>query len=183
MHSHPYSVTGAHMRGVSDAHTVMSTTAIRTSLGWREFGPCGATSDDDDAKADWLPQWFANTYGPFLIKPVVKLSVVLVFCVFFVVQTSLWFEEVTYGTRNSDIVKDDTYQRDFYVRHEDDYVLYAADFITRSADFSVRHLPSLPLSSVCAGCCLMMPARLDRSLAGNHACVRFTVHASVLVSR
>lgn len=71
------------------------------------------------------------------MKPLVKVAVLVVFLGFFIAQTYLWFEEVDYGTRNSDIVSDGTYQKDFFTKLEDYYLLYGGDFTTRSFDFNV----------------------------------------------
>lgn len=69
-------------------------------------------------------------------KPV-RVCILGLFAALFATQTYLWFAETEVGARNSDIVQDGTYQRDFYVRSEDDYLLYLSDFVTTSTEFNM----------------------------------------------
>lgn len=107
----------------------MYLTAIRTTRGWRECGPCGPTKDVKD-KPNATAAWFANTYAPFIMKKPVRLCILALFTALFATQTYLWFEDTEVGARNSDILKDGTYQRDFYVRSDADYGAFTADFVT-----------------------------------------------------
>eukprot|EP00041_Stephanoeca_diplocostata_P029099 m.850576 g.850576 ORF g.850576 m.850576 type:complete len:85 (+) comp23491_c0_seq45:3231-3485(+) len=69
-------------------------------------------------------------------KPV-RVCILVLFAALFATQTALWFEEAEVGARNSDLVEDGTYQREFYTRSEDDYLVYLSDFVTKSDEFNV----------------------------------------------
>lgn len=118
---------------------VLVVDTMRTANAYREFVCCSKNDVVDTSKATQqgaLNRFAEYVYAPFLMKPASKAAVVVVFTAFFSFQTYRFFAETEQGIRQSDIVLDGSYQKDFFVLNEENFVQYGADFTTKSTDFS-----------------------------------------------
>jgi hypothetical protein len=104
-------------------------------------GSTPAFADADDAEEESslskvISTAFKRSYGPFLMKPAVKVVVLVLFGTFFAIQVYFLTTHSEYGMKYAGFTVKGTYQHDFYNILEEEFVYYNQYIVQTATNFA-----------------------------------------------